>query len=173
MKYIWGGIIFLCISFFSCVKDGGSNPYEIINHVAEGDPVPDFTVSDDKGNTFSSSEFTGKRSLLVFFNTGCDDCQEIMPDLNNKVWETYKDNPDYLLITISRGETAEAVNNYWGNKKNNFTMPAYLDPDRRVFSYFANSTVPRLYIINKEGIIERMFVEKLNVSIEKLIELIE
>ncbi|MDR1161369.1 MAG: TlpA family protein disulfide reductase [Tannerellaceae bacterium] len=169
-KYI--SLLFLAFVsvFLSCVKEGDDIPDEVISYVGVGDAVPAFTVADDKGGTFSSSGFVGKRSLLLLFVSSCGDCQKVLPVLNNAIWPWIKDNPGYQLITISRDETAQEVAGHWSD--NNYTMPVYLDPGREVFSLFANSVVPRLYIINEEGIIEWMAVEKLEISSEQLIEIV-
>jgi peroxiredoxin len=155
-------------AFVSCIKEGDDIPDEIINYVEVGDVVPMFTVADDKGGAFSSSGFAGKRSLLVLFVSSCGDCQKVLPVINNEVWPWVKDNPGYQLITIARDEPAQEVANHWSDNK--YTMPAYLDPGRKVFSLFANRTIPRLYIINEEGIIEWMAVEKLEISSSELID---
>jgi peroxiredoxin len=155
-------------AFVSCIKEGDDIPDEIINYVGVGDAVPAFTVDDDKGGTFSSSGFAGKRSLLVLFVSTCGDCQKVLPVINNEVWPWVKDNPGYQLITISRDEPAQEVASHWADNK--YTMPAYLDPGRKVFSLFANRTIPRLYIINEERVIEWMAVEKLDISSGELID---
>lgn len=166
-------LLFLIFAFvfISCVKDGDSTLFEIINYVEVGDSVPTFTISDDKGNLFNSSDFTGKRSLLILFATSCPHCRDVLPGIEEKVWPAIQNNPDYSLVTISRGETAQEVNTYWSDNK--YTMPAYLDAGRKVFSLFANSTIPRLYIINEEGVIEWMAIEKLDISPEELISKIK
>ncbi len=164
-------IIFLFFTFFSCVKDGNSDPTEIINYVVEGDPVPSFTVTNGQGEIFSSTELVGKRSLLVFFNTDCRDCKTVLPSINNDVWKELKDSPEFLVVTIARGENANTVESYW--EVNQYTMPTFQDLDRSVFLKFANNTVPRLYIINEDGFIEWMAIEKLNISTEELIGLIK
>jgi peroxiredoxin len=153
--------------FVSCIKEGDDIPDEVINYVGVGDVVPAFTASDDKGGTFSSSGFAGKRSLLLLFVSSCGDCRKVLPVINNEIWPWMKDNPGYQLITISRDEPAQEVAGHWSDNK--YTMPAYLDPGRKIFSLFANRTIPRLYIINEEGIIEWMAVEKLEISFEELI----
>jgi peroxiredoxin len=167
-KYILLLFSVIVAAFVSCIKEGDDIPDEIINYVEVGDVVPAFTVADDKGGTFSSSGFAGKRSLLVLFVSSCGDCQKVLPVINNEVWPWVKDNPGYQLITISRDEPAQEVAKHWSD--NNYTMPAYLDPGREVFSLFANRTIPRLYIINEEGVIEWMAVEKLDISSAELID---
>jgi peroxiredoxin len=170
-KYI--SLLFLAFvsMFLSCIKEGDDIPDEVINYVEVGDAVPGFTVEDDKGGTFSSSGFAGKRSLLLLFVSSCGDCRKVLPVINNEVLPWIKENPGYQLITISRDEPAQEVAGHWSG--NNYTMPVYLDPGRKVFSLFANRTIPRLYIINKEGIIEWMAIEKLEISSGELIDMLK
>ena len=52
-------------------------------------------------------------------------------------------------------------------------MPFYLDPDEKVFSLFANSTIPRVYLVNRDNIVTWMAVEQMNLSTEQLIQKIE
>jgi len=157
------GLAMICLS---CIKEDESST-EVINSVEVGDLVPDFNVSDGIGNTFNSSFFIGKRSLLVLFSTTCGDCQRELPKVN-RIWEELRDDPFYKVITIAREQNKEITDKYWMDE--DFTMPKYLDPDRSVFSLFANSTIPRLYIINEEGVIEWMAIEELTITPEELLE---
>ena len=52
-------------------------------------------------------------------------------------------------------------------------MPFYLDPDKKVFSLFANSTIPRVYLVNPENIVTWMAVEQMDLSAKQLIGKIE
>jgi peroxiredoxin len=167
------GLWFLMLMsvFVSCIKEGDDISDEMINYVEVGDAVPGFTVFDDKGGTFSSFGFAGKRSLLLLFVSSCGDCRKVLPVLNNEILPWIKDNPGYQLITISRDEPAQEVASHW--TENMYTMPVYLDPDRKVFSLFANRTIPRLYIINEEGIVEWMAIEKLEISSEELVNILK
>lgn len=150
----------------SCIKDDNSVD-EIINYIQVNDTVPAFTVSDGKGGSFNSNEFTGKSSILILFSTTCKDCQRELPVIE-KVWQNLKDDPEYRVITISREQDLKTIDDYWKKKK--LTMPKYLDPDRTVFSMFANSTIPRVYIINPHGVVRWMAVEKVNLTAKELIE---
>lgn len=79
-----------------------------------------------------------------------------------------KKDDKFQLVTISREETAETVSEYW--KKNQFTMPFYLDPTRgNVFALFANNTIPRIYLIGPEENVVWMSVESLDISAKDLI----
>jgi len=150
----------------SCIKEENSSE-EIINYVEVGNLIPDFNVPDGEGNTFNSFLFVGKRSLLVLFSTTCGDCQRELPKVNI-IWNEVKDDSSYRVVTIAREQNKEVTDEYWA--KVGFTMPKYLDEDRSVFSLFANSTIPRLYIIDEKGRVEWMEIETLTITTEELLE---
>lgn len=162
-------IVFVSFLLFSCIKEE-VNGDAVINHINIHDHIPTFIVHDTAGNDFNSKEFTGKQSILVFFGSYCNDCKQILPVIE-EVWKKMKNDPEFLLIPISRRETAEDVINYW--KANEFTMPFYLDQKGEVFSLFANSTIPRIYIINSSNVVEWMSVESLDLTAGELIEKIK
>lgn len=152
---------------FSCIKD---KKEDVINYIQENDKLPEFTVKNATGEELHSEDLTGKVTLLTFFVTTCGDCKRELPKIDS-VWNELKNNPSFRLVTISRGETVEVVNAFW--KKQNFTTPFYLDPDKEVFSLFANSTIPRVYLIDRENIVTWMAIEQIDLSAKQLIGKIE
>ena len=160
----------LCCGLLSCVR---SSDDDKTGYVKVGNRIPAFTVYDEEGNAFSSSEFTGKRSLLLLFDVTCGQCQREFQEIQ-KVWNALKDTPDkYRIVTISRGsggktrdEDIAAVNEYWGD--NNLTFPKYFDENRKVYNKFAEQYVPRLYLIDKEGIVKWLSIEEINTARELL-----
>ena len=148
----------MTLLLFSCIKDDEN---ETINYINVNSQIPTFAVEDTAGNTFSSKQFIGKQSLLVFFGTYCPDCKQVLPVIE-EVWKELKDDPRFLLVTISRKET-----------ENQFTMPFYLDTRGEVFSLFANNTIPRIYIINPDNEVVWMAVESLDISAKELIQKIK
>ena len=62
----------------------------------------------------------------------------------------YKDNKDFVLLVIGREHTDEQLRAY--NERKKFTFPLYPDPKREVFSLFAEKSIPRAYLFNKEGV---------------------
>ena len=164
MKKILARVFFIALTillFTSCIKGGGSgNGYEEYNLVNVGDYTPYFTVYDKDGNSFShesgqSSQLLGKRSLILFFQTTCGDCKAILPEMG-KVWEAVKGDAEYNFIVINRGESVSIIEN-----SEYSVFDYYLDPLKETYSKFATGYVPRLYIIDSEGIIEWIAVEKL------------
>src|SRR5688572_14320688 len=52
------------------------------NGLAPGNPAPDFTLPDTQGREVSLSELLGQKLLLVFVQSGCELCHEMVPELN-------------------------------------------------------------------------------------------
>ena len=165
----------LCCGLPSCVGEPDNNNKKE-GLVKVGDHVPSFTVYDDEGNAFSSSEFAGKQSLLLFFDITCGDCKREFPKIE-QVWNSLKDSPDFCMVTISRvtagktrEEDIEAVNDYWSS---GFTMPKYFDNNRQVYNLFTEAYVPRVYLIDKQGIVRWMAIENVNLTAAELVEKIK
>lgn len=154
---VFSALLFMC----SCIKDDVD---EVENYVTVGMEVPVFTVDDGEGSVFSSEMFKGKQTLLVFFNTVCGDCAREIPKAE-AVWQALKEDADYSVVAIGRKENKESMAAYW--KDMDLTMPKYQDPDRSVFDMFANSTIPRFYIINDKGVVVWMGIENLGEDTEE------
>ena len=162
-------ILSLSLLFFSCIKEDSDKG--TINYIKTNDQIPPFTVEDTTGNSFTSKQFLGKQSLLVFFGTYCPDCKHVLPAIE-EVWKELKEDPKFVLVTISREEPTETVSKYW--KDNQFTMPFYIDPTHGdVFSLFANNTIPRIYVINPDNKVVWVSVESLDISAKELIQKIK
>ena len=141
----------------SCVRDDGGN-HPAREYVRVGMTVPAFSVSGEGGRTFDSPEgFAGRTTLLLFFATWCPDCQAELPVID-AVWQTVAGEPGYDVVAISRGgaegryeQSPDILSRYW--KDHDLRMPWYLDGDRSVFDRFASAGIPRVYIVNAEGVV--------------------
>lgn len=123
--------------------------------VTVGSPLPQFTVTLNDGGTFATNTATDSASVFVFFNTECKDCQRELPIVQRVFAET---KGAVRFLCISRAEADSSVAAYWA--KNAFTLPYSAQPDRGVYSLFANRTIPRIYISDTLGVVRTMFVEK-------------
>lgn len=155
--------------FSACVKDK-DKPEEMVNYVNINDKLPEFTVKNVDGEELRSQDFAGRVTLLVFFITTCPDCQRELPKIE-QVWQDFKDNPDFRLVTIARAEKADVISQFW--EKHQFDMRFYLDPDRQVFSLFANNTIPRIYLVNRENVVTWMAIEEMSLTALQLEEKID
>ena len=61
------------------------------------------------------------------------------------------------MIAIAREESAPEIAAYW--QANALSIPYSPQSDRRIFSLFASSTIPRVYICSPSGIVEWIGIE--------------
>lgn len=115
-----------------------------------GDSLPVFSVVLNNGETVSSRSLLGKTSMIVFFNTGCGDCRRELPVVQ-EIWNLYEKDTSVEVVLIAREETDSEIRRYWD--ENGFTMLYSPQENRDVYSLFAPSVIPRIYIANPSGII--------------------
>lgn len=115
----------------------------------KGDRLPEFQLNSAVYGDVSSADLKGKVVLVSLFATWCGPCQKELADVEQVLWPKYKDNKDFVLLVIGREHTDEQLKTY--NERKKFTFPLYPDPKREVFSLFAEKSIPRAYLFNKEG----------------------
>lgn len=141
----------LCFSLSACILDDDETGEG--NNLVVGNRIPDFSVVMNDGSRVQDEDLLGKISLIVFFHTECKDCQQELPVLQR----FYEDYPQYPLICISRGQSDEAVAQYW--KHESFTLPYSAQDNRDVYHLFASQIIPRIYVVDREGIIRIIFTD--------------
>ena len=127
----------------------------------EGDPLPEFSISNPDG-TVSKKDLENKFALIIFFSTTCSDCQKAFPDIST-LYHTYKDDPSVCVLLIARGETEEQVATYF--REHQYNMKFFADPDLNVYSLFADNTIPRVFLADKDGTIILTQTEKVDASV--------
>lgn len=150
----------LCFAFMLALFSGCINDdEEIVERVNVGDRVPSFTVEvvDNGGRTsFSTADIVGE-TVIVFFNTSCEDCRRELPKLN-EYYLQHRDEEGFRMVAISREEGEKSVAAYW--RDNNLQIPYSAQTDRRIYSLFASSIIPRVYYCSPQGIVTKVFIEK-------------
>ena len=139
-------LITLMMVVFSTIKGQDEGDFD---KVKTGDMMPAFTIVSDNGKTISSEEFRGKVVLITMFATWCSPCQLKLAEIEKSLWPAFKGQKDFMLLVIGREHSDAELVEY--NQTKRFTFPLYPDKERKIFDLFAVQTIPRTYLINREG----------------------
>lgn len=123
-----------------------------------GDRLPDFSVEVIDGNSrtlFNNKNLEGT-TVIVFFQTGCTDCQRELPELND-YYLRHRQEPGFQMVAIAREESEESIATYW--QQHNLSIPYSPQINRQIFNLFASQYIPRVYICSAQGIVLWMGVE--------------
>jgi len=159
--------LLLLLGALSMMFVGCSSEDEFVG-LKKGSEVAKFSVASTDGQIVTEETLKGEIYLLSFFNTGCSDCQQELPVLQ-KAYEKYR--YDIRFVNISRDEDEASVSSYW--QKNSFTMPYYAPGNRDIYNSFASSGIPRIYLVDGNGVIVAAFDDTSMPSLDQLSECIE
>lgn len=140
-KILFAGLLF-CLAFVAKAQDDA-------DIIKVGDTMPAFTIVSDNGAEFKSVSLQGKVVLLNFFATWCPPCQKELAAIQETLWPKYQNNVNFVMLVIGREHSDEELLTY--NEKKGFEFPLYPDKDRAVYSKFAKSLIPRVYLVGKDG----------------------
>ena len=127
-----------------------------------GQPAPDFTATDSKGDPLSLSQFHGKTVVLEWTNADCPYTRkhytsgnmqgtQALAQKNGIVWLTvissapgkqgYVDGPAADALTRSRGAAPTAV---------------LLDASGKIGRAYGAKTTPHMFVVDKNGVLQYM-----------------
>lgn len=136
--------IFLALICAGCVDEPEGSL------LAVGDDLPHFSVTLSGGTEVTSEQLAAQGGIILFFNTGCEDCRRELP-----LWQKYYEATHCNIVCISREEDAASVSDYW--RLHHLTMPRSAQSDRRIYSLFAITGIPRAYAIAPPGRISALY----------------
>jgi peroxiredoxin len=135
----------LCLLALVFVTGLGAEPK---SKIAVGQPAPGFSGVTDDGASFSLDSCKGRVVLLTFFVIAPGPCQDTLTRIEKEVWTTYKAK-GLEIITVGRDHSVKELAAFKQEKKFSFRMVA--DPKREIFDRYADSAVPRCYLIDRDG----------------------
>ena len=114
----------------------------------------DFTLQDLEGKPVSLSDYKGKVVFIDFWATWCPPCRASIPAVE-KLYEQYKDDEDFVVLGINLQEDKDTILKFMKKQKMNYPV---LLSDKKVISNYKISSIPRFFIIDKNGEIYNKYV---------------
>ncbi|MBE8722185.1 TlpA family protein disulfide reductase [Sphingobacterium pedocola] len=111
--------------------------------------VPPFEVVQKDGTKTNAEALKGKVVLINFFATWCPPCRAELPRLQAEIWERWKSTGDFHVLVLAREEGWDKLDPFMA--ANNYTFPVFPDMERAIFRLFAENTIPRNVLLNREG----------------------
>ena len=138
--------------------------------VKDGHKAPDFEVQMFDGSTIKLADLKGKVVLLNFWATWCPPCRAELARVEKDIIERFKGEP-FVFIPVSRGEKRETVAAF--REKMGYTFPMGLDTESSIYKKYAETYIPRNFLIDKSGKVVKASVGYDEAEFAELIKLIE
>ena len=115
--------------------------------------APDFTLTDQYGNTHTLSDYKGKTVFLNFWATWCGPCKSEMPDIQ-ALYQNYGENSGDLVVLgvanpgiqdVSQDEVEQFLTDH------GYTFPVLMDTTGQVFAWYGISAFPTTFMIDANG----------------------
>ncbi|MGI6254674.1 MAG: cytochrome c biogenesis protein CcdA [Acutalibacter sp.] len=117
-------------------------------------PAPDFTLTDQYGNTHTLSDYQGKTVFLNFWGTWCPPCRAEMPDIQELYQELGENKEDVIILGVAlpnvgnEGSKEEIISFL---EENGYTYPTVMDEGGTLANSYYISGFPTTFMIDKEG----------------------
>jgi peroxiredoxin len=117
-----------------------------------GVEAPDFTVRDYvSGETVRLASQRGKVAVVTFWATWCAPCRNELPNLEKLQEYLGKDKITILAVNFKDDDPETRARLRRDAKQAGWKLHLVLDPGERIASAYGISTIPRMYIIGKDG----------------------
>lgn len=149
--------------FFVLILSQGLFALEESDQLCIGCEAPTFSLPSLQEDYISLRDFCGEQLrkpwlnktkyvvVISFFATWCEPCKKEIPHLE-KLQAEFSDQPvKFFLIDV--GDEREKVSEYVQEKK--VEIPILLDRYKKTAEKFDALTLPRLYVLDKNGVIQR------------------
>ena len=117
-------------------------------------PAPDFTLTDQYGETHTLSDYQGQTVFLNFWATWCGPCKMEIPDIQ-ALYEEWDENAGDLVVLgvagpgIGQEGSAEDIAAFL--EENGYTYPVVMDDTGALFYQYGISAYPTTFMIDTEG----------------------
>ena len=117
-------------------------------------PAPDFTLTDQFGESHTLSDYQGKIVFLNFWATWCGPCKSEMPDIQ-ALYEAHGGNAEDLVVLgvaqpgVGGEGSSEDIADFLA--EGGYTYPVVMDEDGTVFAQYGIRAFPTTFMISSDG----------------------
>jgi peroxiredoxin len=117
-----------------------------------GDKVPDFTIKNYDGKTYSLNGVKdAKGVIIVFWSTECPNVQGYNDRINDYVSDFQKKGFVFWAINSNNTESASDVEAH--ALQNNYVFPVLKDENSLVADLFEATKTPEVFVLNSDNVI--------------------
>jgi peroxiredoxin len=113
-------------------------------------PAPAFALKTLSGEPVSSTDFRGKKKVVVsFWASWCGPCRLELPELQAFYEKYHPKNDSFEILAISTDEDSQAAAQFVREAK--LTFPILWDADSKASDAFGVEGIPVLFVIDENG----------------------
>ena len=132
------------------------------------DVANEFTVEMIDGEKITLSDLKGKVVLVNYWATWCAPCLMEFSEIPEKILEPFK-GKDFVFIPISIGESKKKVQKKISKmEKYGVNFNVGIDPKKEIWNEYATGSIPKNFIIDKNGIIKYTSIGNYEGNVDKL-----
>ena len=117
-----------------------------------GAEAPDFVLKSMTGENLRLSEYRGEVVLINFWASGCGDCRESMPALND-LFERYRE-VGFQLLSVNMDRDREDAFEMAASL--GMSHPVLFDQGRKVSKQYEVATLPMMLFVDREGVVRHV-----------------
>ncbi|MCA9195410.1 MAG: TlpA family protein disulfide reductase [Planctomycetales bacterium] len=136
----------------STSNEGGITPG--MESALVGKPAPDFGLDDLNGQRFVLGKQLGTVIVLDFWASWCGPCMQTMPQVDRAIQELNSNQIQLVAVNLQESPQRAAG----ALERLGINPTVLLDVDGEVGARYGATAIPQTVIINREGIVERVFV---------------
>lgn len=130
--------------------DAGKFPVKALRFLEVGNAAPELVCAGVEGGEVSLAALQGKFVLVDFWATWCGPCVQEMPVLK-KLWEEFKDHPDFAMISVSLDQEASAPRDFATRNGLGWKHGHLGAKQEQIMQSFGVRGIPSVWLIGPDG----------------------